>query len=320
MADIGTDIDRAISALTEGKLVAIPTETVYGLAGNAFNPDAVASIFAAKNRPAFDPLIVHTGSLEQVKTLALKIPEKAGKLANSFWPGPLTLLLPKREIIPDIVTSGMPDAAFRIPDNPLTGKLLRALPFPLVAPSANPFGYISPTTAAHVNEQLGDKVAYILDGGPCEVGIESTIIGFPDEGPTVYRAGGLAREEIEKCIGPVQFIRHSTSNPKAPGMLKSHYAPRTPFRLGKLPEMIRQLEDRKTGILAFGKIPDGIIPEDTVVMNLSESGDLKEAAKNLFSYMRQLDNAKLDIILAEKVPDNGLGRAINDRLRRAAAE
>ncbi len=320
MAETGTDISKAAAALRAGRLVGIPTETVYGLAADAFDPDAVAAIYAAKNRPSFDPLIVHAANVEQVRTLTTDLPREAEALAEAFWPGPLTLLLPKNESIPDIVTAGMPDAAFRVPDNPLTLKLLSSLPFPLVAPSANPFGYISPTSASHVNDQLGDKVDYILDGGPCNVGVESTIIGFPHGSPVIYRAGGLTREEIESLIGPVTVRSHSTSNPKAPGMLKSHYAPRVRVILGDIVRLADTHRDKRLGILTFGPAAEFNAHSSIVRRDLSVTGDLREAAQNLFRFMRELDSLDLDLIIAPVVPAEGLGRAINDRLRRAAAE
>lgn len=231
MAQIGQEIGRAKAFLEAGNVVGIPTETVYGLAGNALNSDAVLKIFRVKNRPQFDPLIVHTDSLAKVETFVTAIPEPARQLADACWPGPLTLLLPKRDAIPDLVTAGLPTVAVRVPNHPLTLALLRSLAFPLAAPSANPFGYISPTTAAHVADQLGDRVPYILDGGPADVGLESTIIGFENGQTIVFRLGGLALELIERLIGPVSVRTHSTSNPKAPGMLSSHYAPRKPLIL-----------------------------------------------------------------------------------------
>jgi L-threonylcarbamoyladenylate synthase len=233
LAITGTELNVAKEFLIKGELVAIPTETVYGLAGNALNEKAVLSIFEVKNRPAFDPLIIHTDSIDKVKEYVSVFPEKAQRLAEQFWPGPLTLLLPKKQIIPDLVTSGLDTVAVRIPKHPQLLELLAELSFPLAAPSANPFGYISPTNAEHVNQQLGDKIPYILDGGECEVGIESTIIGFEADDTVVYRLGGLAVEDIEKLVGPVMLMPHSTSDPKAPGMLKSHYAPRKPLYFAK---------------------------------------------------------------------------------------
>ncbi|WP_026630292.1 L-threonylcarbamoyladenylate synthase [Dyadobacter alkalitolerans] len=317
MAITGNDIEVAKEFLIKGELVAIPTETVYGLAGNALNDSAVLSIFEVKNRPAFDPLIIHTDSLEKVEHYILDFPVKAGLLAAKFWPGPLTLLLPKNPAIPDLVTSGLDNVAVRIPNHPLLLDLLQTLPFPLAAPSANPFGYISPTNAGHVNAQLGEKIPYILDGGESEVGIESTIVGFENDEPVVYRLGGLAVEEIEAVVGKVKLMPHSSSNPKAPGMLKSHYAPRKPLYLQER-ETFPASEDKLTGYLLFDQYLENIDPEYQRI--LSKSGDMKEAAHNLFAFLRELDTLPIEQIRAERVPMNGLGLAINDRLQRAAAK
>lgn len=314
MAEIGTDIGAARAFLKSGNVVGIPTETVYGLAGNALDPDAVLTIFRVKNRPAFDPLIVHTDSLAKVTQFVLTIPKPARRLAEAGWPGPLTLLLPKHDRIPDLVTSGLPSVAVRVPNHALTLALLRSLDFPLAAPSANPFGYISPTTAQHVADQLGDQVPYILDGGPAQVGLESTIVSFVDEQPTVLRLGGMALEQIEDLIGPVSVRTHSTSNPTAPGMLSSHYAPRKPLILLQPGQSVPITE--RAGALAFRQPFGGIPPERQRV--LSPTGDLTEAAKNLFAYLRALDSLPIDVIYAEPLPNQSLGFAMNDRLRRAA--
>ena len=317
MAMIGNDVKYAQQLLEQGKLVAIPTETVYGLAANALNEDAVLSIFEVKNRPQFDPLIIHTDSIEKLQHFVTSFPEKALKLATAFMPGPLTLLLPKNNIIPDLVTSGLESVAVRIPKHPLALELLATLDFPLAAPSANPFGYISPTTAAHVQAQLGDKIAYILDGGECSVGIESTIVGFDDEQPVVYRLGGIAVEEIENIVGVVKTMAHSTSNPQAPGMLKSHYAPRKPLTINNLEELLKNYDSQKIGVLSFDKtIPEVPVANQRI---LSPTRNFSEAAKNLFAYLRQLDALDVAVIYAELLPNQNLGRAINDRLRRAAA-
>nr|WP_247234937.1 L-threonylcarbamoyladenylate synthase [Telluribacter sp. SYSU D00476] len=317
LAITGKDTELAKSYLEKGQLVAIPTETVYGLAGNALDQQAVLSIFQVKNRPSFDPLIVHIDSFEKLSLVVAEVPEQARLLAEAFWPGPLTLLLPKQPVIPDLVTSGLDTVAVRVPNHPLTLELLQSLDFPLAAPSANPFGYISPTQAQHVEAQLGDKIPYILNGGEAGVGIESTIVGFPEGKPLVYRLGGLAVEEIEKVIGPVQYLPHSTSNPQAPGMLKSHYAPRKPFRLQEKVDQAAPVADGHTGYLLFDKYLDGV-PEKYQRV-LSREGDLLQAAHHLFAYLRELDTLNVQEIRAEMVPDTGLGRAINDRLRRAAA-
>lgn len=315
MAVTGNDINLAKEILIKGELVAIPTETVYGLAGNALNEKAVLSIFEVKNRPAFDPLIIHTDSVEKAMQYVSDFPEKARKLAGQFWPGPLTLLLPKKALIPDLVTSGLDNVAVRIPNHPLLLDLLSRLDFPLAAPSANPFGYISPTNAAHVNAQLGEKIPYILDGGESNVGIESTIVGFEAYETIIYRLGGLSVEDIEGVIGKVTLMPNSSSNPKAPGMLKSHYAPRKPFYLENEP--ILNPENENTGYLLFDHYLEGISYDNQRV--LSFTGNMQEAAHNLFAYLRELDALPIGQIIAERVPMHGLGLAINDRLQRAAA-
>jgi len=315
MAEIGKDVNYTKRLLEEGELVAIPTETVYGLAGNALNASSVAKIFSVKNRPEFDPLIVHVADIEQAQNYVTEIPEKAKILANHFWPGPLTILLKKKNNIPDLVTAGLDTVGIRCPDHPLTHQLLTSLSFPLAAPSANPFGYVSPTRPEHVNEQLGNKIKYILDGGPCTIGIESTIIGFEEDVPVIYRLGGLTAEKIEHLIGKVKSATHSASNPKAPGQLKSHYAPAKKVILGTLKELLYQQQGKKFGILSFRnnlQLPHQII--------LSPSGQVEEAAQNLFAALREFDKMPVETVIAELVPDVGIGRAINDRLRRAAAE
>jgi L-threonylcarbamoyladenylate synthase len=316
---IGKDVQKAADLLLSGQVVAIPTETVYGLAGNALNLRAVSEIFAVKQRPSFDPLIIHLADQQQLPTYVKVIPQPLQHLAHQFMPGPLTLLLERKAIIPDLVTAGSSLVAVRLPIHPMTRALLKILDFPLAAPSANPFGYISPTTAEHVAQQLGDKIPYILDGGPAEVGLESTIVGIEDGKVTVFRKGGLPVELIEREIGPVVVKAHSFSNPQAPGMLKSHYAPRTPFRVGVSIEAAL-LADRpeRVGSLAFRQKSEQLPAEQQVV--LSEQGDYKEAARRLFAAMRYLDQLGLDLIVAELLPEQDLGRAINDRLRRAAVQ
>jgi len=320
MAEVGVDIERAAAYLRQGKLVAIPTETVYGLAGNALDVKAVSSIFETKNRPSFDPLILHVASLEQVSPFVSEFPEKLKRLAEAFWPGPLTVLLPRKASVPDLVTSGLDRVAVRVPNHPLTLALLAQLDFPLAAPSANPFGYISPTQAGHVDAQLGTQIPYILDGGACAVGLESTIVGMEGEQVVIYRLGGLDLSKIEAIVGAVTVQTHSSSNPSAPGQLASHYAPRKPFVLGNLKELVPQLiqQGKKVGVLSFSThFP--AIPADRQVV-LSATQDLQEAAQRLFMGMRLLDESAAAVILAEFVPEIGLGRAINDRLKRAAAQ
>jgi L-threonylcarbamoyladenylate synthase len=327
MAQIGTNIETARQLLENGQLVAIPTETVYGLAANALNEDAVLNIFEAKNRPQFDPLIVHTDSIKKITNFVSDFSAKAQKLAEVFWPGPLTLLLPKKSIIPDLVTSGLDTVAVRIPNHALTLSLLSQLPFPLAAPSANPFGYISPTSAQHVETQLGKKIDYILDGGQCTVGIESTIVGFENNQAIIYRLGGVSVEAIEAVIGKVSVQPHSSSNPKAPGMLKSHYSPRKKLVLSsnvgylmfdvEYISYIKYPTSNKIGYLAFQHSSPSLPLKNQRI--LSPSGDFGEAAKNLFAYLRALDELDIDVIYAELLPEENLGRAINDRIRRAAA-
>jgi L-threonylcarbamoyladenylate synthase len=314
MAEIGNDINKAKLLLEKGELVAIPTETVYGLAGNALSVSAITKIFDVKNRPQFDPLIVHVSGLEDAALYVSQIPDQAITLAKQFWPGPLTLLLNKKSIIPDIVTSGLDTVGIRCPDHTVTRTLLQQLNFPLAAPSANPFGYVSPTKPEHVNEQLGDKIAYILDGGTCSVGVESTIVGFDTSTPVIYRMGGLSIEILEKAIGPLQVQIHSSSNPKAPGQLKSHYAPRKKVILGNINELLVQYAAHRIGLLTFSKNHN--VSHQFI---LSPSASLEEAARNLFIALRAFDKLPVDLILAEPVPDIGIGRAINDRLRRASA-
>jgi L-threonylcarbamoyladenylate synthase len=286
----GTDLNYAAALLRKGELVAIPTETVYGLAGNAFSDRAVARIFEVKNRPSFDPLIVHTSNVERLSELVAEMPDEALQLARRFMPGPLTLLLPKKAVIPDLVTAGLIIVGVRIPSHPLALDLLGRLDFPLAAPSANPFGYISPTTAGHVEMQLGDKIPYILDGGPCQVGVESTIIGFPGGRPTVFRKGGVAVEAVEAVIGKVDVRVFSSSDPQAPGMLKSHYAPRIPLILGDIDLLLQEHQGKKLGIISFRKSYEQVPPHNQVV--LSPSGDLTEAAQRLFAGMPRADALK----------------------------
>lgn len=318
MAEIGRDIEQAARLLRQGELVAIPTETVYGLAGNALDPLSIAKIFETKNRPSFDPLIMHCASWDvALQHVQGEIPQAAKALADAFWPGPLTLLLPKAAHVPDLLSSGLPRLAVRVPRHALTQQLLHLLDFPLAAPSANPFGYISPTRASHVQDQLGDKISYILDGGPCEVGVESTIIGFEEGRVVLHRPGGISIEDIERVVGPVVLQAHASSNPQAPGMLASHYAPRKKVYLGNIENLLQQLGAENAAILAWNAENPGL-PAPRFFA-LSKSGDLREAASRLFEGLRYLDNSDASFILAEPVPHQGLGLAINDRLKRASA-
>ena len=315
--EIGADIKTSAQYLSNGELVAIPTETVYGLAANALNEDAVLKIYAAKNRPQFNPLIMHVASFQQAKQYIKDIPAEAEQLAAAFWPGPLTMLFNKQQNVPDLVTAGSKRVAIRVPNHPLTLQLLKQLPFPVAAPSANPSGYVSPTTAEHVYEGLQNKIPYILDGGACGVGVESTIIGWDENGETeLYRLGGIAVEQIEAVIGkPIRHHKKVTDNPNAPGQLKSHYATHTPLYLGNIDELLPQFADKKIILINFKQYRTEIARDQQFV--LSDCSRAEDAAKNLFRVLREADSMNADVILAELLPDEGLGRAVNDRLERA---
>ncbi|MCP9235718.1 L-threonylcarbamoyladenylate synthase [Lewinella sp. JB7] len=312
-AIIGTDPEEAARRLSAGQLVALPTETVYGLGGNALNATAVGNIFSAKNRPSFDPLILHQSTPDRVLAYADSVPDEAQQLAGACWPGPLTLVLPRAAAIPDLVTSGLDTVALRVPAHPLIREVLDRVDFPVAAPSANPFGYVSPVTAAHVADQLGDRIDYILDGGPCRVGLESTIVAFPRGEPTVLRKGGTAVEDIESVLGRAVAVRTvSSSRPAAPGMLVSHYSPGIALRV------VDRAGERGTpdhAVVRFGGGTETRGPHD---YDLSARGDLDEAARNLFTVLRQLATGGYGSATVELVPEHGLGRAINDRLRRAS--
>ena len=310
------DIKKARNELESGGIIALPTETVYGLAGNALDEGAVEKIFSTKNRPRYNPLIVHIKSAEYLPEVAREIPEKARQLAEAFWPGPLTLVLKKQARIPDTVTSGKDTVAVRVPDHPLTLDLLAQLEFPLAAPSANPFGSISPTTPAHVERYFGDELKVILDGGDCRKGIESTIVGFEKGEPVVFRMGSLSLEAIREKVGEVTLKSKSDDHsPEAPGMLLRHYAPATETVLtDDLAGKVRAGSDKKIGLLVFRERKEFSVAHQEV---LSPSGDLDEAARNLYAAMHRLDGMGLDLIIAERLPDSGLGKTINDKLERA---
>jgi L-threonylcarbamoyladenylate synthase len=308
---------RAAGILRQGGLEAFPTETVYGLGADAFNSLAVARIFAVKQRPRFDPLIVHVAHMDELAQVAEADSSLVRRLAEAFWPGPLTLVLPKKSAIPDIVTAGLPTVAVRIPDHKLARRLIELAQRPVAAPSANPFGRISPTTAAHVARYLGDQVDMILDGGPCAVGVESTILSLVDETwPVLLRPGAIPVEGLRRIVGDVNLPDLKLQQVAAPGMLPSHYAPWTPVRMLAEDSQHGAAEGMRIGLLAFTP------PADTdgfqTVEVLSTTGDLKEAAANLFAALHRLDEAGLDFIMAERAPQQGLGAAINDRITRAA--
>ena len=311
----GEKIEHAARVIREGGLVAFPTETVYGLGADAFQPLAVARIFEVKKRPHFDPLIVHVARREDVEKLVVNVPAKARTLAHRFWPGPLTLVLQKKERVPDIVTAGLPSVAVRMPDHPLALDLIKESGSSIAAPSANLFGHLSPTTAQHVREQLGDDVDLVLDGGPCQIGVESTILSFLEEKPRLLRPGGLSLEVIEPVIGPVDVSPPEENKPSSPGMLPKHYAPRTPIVMDQQ-RTGASYRNKRVGLLSF-RGPKESSSFQTVEV-LSEQGDLRQAAANLFAALRRLDASHLDLIVAEPIPEIGLGLAIMDRLRRAS--
>ena len=310
-------VAAAAHSLAEGGLVAFPTETVYGLGADATNPQAIALLYQAKGRPAFNPLIAHIGDLGAARRIA-RFDAQATALAEAFWPGPLTLVLPKTRdcSVAELATAGLDTVAIRVPAHPVARAILQAFGGPVVAPSANLSGHVSPTTAAHVQSDLAGRIDLIVDGGAVAVGVESTIVGC-FETPMLLRPGGLPRGEIERVLGhallqPPDDADNDSGQPLAPGMLASHYAPRTPVRLNA--ERIEAGE----ALLAFGPVEVPGVDAATTVMNLSARGDLNEAAANLFGYLRTLDTKAAHAIAVMPVPHHGLGEAINDRLRRAA--
>ncbi len=306
------NIKKAADIIKNGGLVAFPTETVYGLGADALNPVAAAGIFEAKKRPFFDPLIVHIADLSDVERVSRNLDPKVLKLMEKFWPGPLTIVLEKKDIVPDIVTSGIPTVAVRMPVHPAALALIRAAGTPIAAPSANRFGCLSPTTAEHVSSQLGDSIDMILDGGPCSIGIESTIVKIMNNRIYLLRPGGTAPEDIEDFTGETILIGHSVNKPEAPGQLPYHYSPEKQVILT---DKITHIEDR-SGYLFFRK-PDFTYPEDRSEI-LSEKGNLREAAANLFSHLHRLDMLDIDKIYVERVEGSGLGVAIMDRLKKAS--
>jgi L-threonylcarbamoyladenylate synthase len=313
---ITNNIEIAHQELQKNNIVAIPTETVYGLAGNAYSEEAVLKIFELKKRPFFNPLIVHIQSIEYLHQVATSIPTSAIQLAEAFWPGPLTLVLKKKSHIPDLVTAGKDTVAVRVPNHSNTLALLQKLDFPLAAPSANPFGSISPTTAKHVYEYFKEDLSVILDGNICIRGIESSIVGFEGNQPVLYRHGSLSLDSLEAAVGKVVLRTNNEVNPSAPGMLKSHYAPKTSSYLtNNVNEMLKTFRDKKVGVLVFQA--STFLNPPAQIEILSEIGNLEEAAKKLYSAMHRLDNCNLDVLIAERLPNRGLGTTINDRLEKA---
>lgn len=318
-------ISAAADLIRAGELVAFPTETVYGLGGNALDAIAIAKIFELKGRPKFDPLIVHIAAEDAIAEIVEMVPPQAQKLIDQFWPGPLSIVLQKRDCIPDIVTAGLSSVAVRCPVHDVARRLIAAAGVPVAAPSANRFGRISPTTASHVVDQFGDELQ-VLDGGPCSIGVESTVVSFvdsPDGSARLLRHGGIAQEQIEAVIGAIETKIHESSQPTSPGQLSRHYSPRTPLVIATDETVDKTIEEliphkSKVGLLSFLPVDDR--DRFAAVEILSRDGCLREAAANLFAALRRLDDRDLELIIALPVPEVDLGRAIMDRLRRAAAK
>jgi L-threonylcarbamoyladenylate synthase len=314
------NVARAAAAVRTGGVVAFPTETVYGLGADATNAGAVARLFAIKGRPAFDPIIVHVARAADGNELVRGVPDAAAALMERFWPGPLTVVLPKTARVPDIVTAGLPAVGVRVPRHPVALALIAASGVPIAAPSANRFGRVSPTTAAHVAEQLGAAVPLILDGGPCAVGLESTIIAFTGRRPALLRAGGIPLEAIEALIGRVEAAGDAP-RPLAPGQLTRHYAPTTPLTLVAAAEAVPVGARAEAALLLVVPPPGAPVPPSGFrhIEVLAPDGDLCTAAANLFAALRRLERGPYRHIYAVEISPTGLGRAIVDRLRRAQA-
>ncbi len=314
---IGKDLSEAIRLLKLGELVSIPTETVYGLAGNGLNPLAVAKIYDAKKRPSFNPLILHFPNFKRVQSILKTTPPYLKDLVERFSPGPLTYIVEKSNEIPDITTSGLRSFAFRIPNHPLTLELLRAIDFPLAAPSANLFGMTSPTNSTHVFDQLKDRIPYILDGGSCKLGVESTILDCTGDKPVIRRFGSTTKEDLETWFGYNLAIEVNGPKALSPGMLSAHYSPGIPIELFSEQEWHNFLPDEDCAFLSLFKIHPKQMNHPYIQLSLN--GDLNEAATNLFESLRYLGKSNCKRIIAHRMPEEGLGLAINDRLQRAAA-
>ncbi len=316
-------IEAAVDFLQRDKVVAIPTETVYGLAANAFSETAVSRVFETKDRPSYNPLIVHIANYERLTDLVSFFPENAKILADKFWPGPLTLLLAKRDSVSDQITAGKPTVAIRMPSHPIAQDLLKKLDFPLVAPSANRFKHISPTKPSHVFDSLGAEVP-IIDGGECKLGLESTIVGFDDQGrPVVYRQGTISLESLQEVL-PETYLLHQSSSAEvsivAPGMIKRHYAPNTPLKI--VDSIEKHLEEfgseNKIGVIYPAHTKPHQLAAQTIA--LSRGGDLNEIAEKLYAAFHQLDKQNLDYLVIERFENIGLGRTLNDKITRASSE
>ena len=307
-------IREAAGIIRRGGLVAFPTETVYGLGADAVNALAVARIFEVKARPRIDPVIIHVADPDSASIYGV-FPKIAFRIMDKFWPGPLTLVVPKTNAVPPIVTAGLDTVAIRIPAHPAALALVKAAGCGIAAPSANPFGYVSPTEARHVSDQLGDKIDLILDGGPCVIGVESTILSLANGVPRILRTGGTSIEELEAFLGEVDRSSGKTVRPRAPGQLSRHYATRTPLEISdEASENLKAYE--RAGLLSFAPVTDP--SRYAAIEVLSDSGNLREAAAHLFSALRRLDSQGLDKIIARPMSEAGLGAAIMDRLRRCS--
>ncbi len=313
---IGTDVSVAAKLLQKGEVVAIPTETVYGLGANALDPSAVTKIYQTKERPSFNPLILHLPNLEAARPYIQDVHPMAQQLADRFWPGSLSLLFPKTDMVPDIVTAGLPNVVIRVPNHELTLQLLQEVKFPVAAPSANISNTVSPTSAERVQQNLGDKIEYILDGGPCTVGVESTIVSFVDDEVTILREGGISKEEIEAELG-ISVSYKKAKEVTAPGQLKRHYATRKPlYVVDDIEEAMLSFRDKKVSAMLFETKQ---IKANKVYL-LSHNYNLSEIAINLFEMMNKADEDNSEIILVERIKEEGIGKAIADRLRRASTE
>ncbi|MFM7671820.1 MAG: L-threonylcarbamoyladenylate synthase [Bacteroidota bacterium] len=300
---ITRDLSIAIDHLQRGEVIGLPTETVYGLAGNAFDPQAIQKIYTIKQRPASNPLIVHVGSIDQVNRFVISFPAPLRELAERFWPGPLTLLLKKTDDIPNMVTAGSDRVAIRIPDHPLTLALLNQLDFPLVAPSANPYTKVSPTRAEEVESYFGDQVPVVLQGGACDRGLESTIVGMEGDRVVAYRLGSLPIEQLESVVGKIELRNQDGHSTPAPGMAKKHYSPRTPLVITE--DIDRYIKEH---------------PEERIGVFVKGTEDPETLAPLFYSRLQHLDKSGYDVLIAKHFAEKGLGRTLNDRLKRAAEE
>lgn len=314
--EIGTNVEKASEILRSGGLVGIPTETVYGLAGNALNTEAVYSIFRVKQRPLGNPLILHLHDFSQLQSYVTAIPDAALRLMKKFSPGPLTYLLPKSGKVSDLITAGSEFVAVRFPDHPLTLALLKNIDFPVVAPSANKYTHVSPTLAEHVKKELDGEIAYVLDGGPCKKGIESTVIGFENDKVVIYRPGIVTEQQLSAEGFEVVSLEKKSGPVHSPGLSALHYSPRTPLFICKnLNDAIEKNAGKKIAIIAFSEVMKSIPVDHQFI--LSESKNPEEAASKLYAALHLMDEQDNDIILTEFLPDEGVGKAVNDRLKRA---